>query len=59
MLVSLATLPLAVQLTKTEATATEPQILNGVLRKTAGLHLRFGLLLTLGLLAAAGIDRLA
>ena len=56
---SLATLPLAIRLANAEATATQPHQLNAVLRQTAGLHLRFGLLLTLGLLVAAGIDRLA
>jgi 1,4-dihydroxy-2-naphthoate octaprenyltransferase len=54
-----ATLPLAWRLAHVEATATDVAVLNGVLRKTAGLHLRFGTLLTLGLLLAAAIDRLA
>jgi 1,4-dihydroxy-2-naphthoate octaprenyltransferase len=53
------TLPIAARLVRTVAATAEPHVLNGVLRKTAGLHLRFGLLLTLGLLLAAGIDRLA
>jgi 1,4-dihydroxy-2-naphthoate polyprenyltransferase len=58
-LLTLATLPIATRLARIEATATEPRDLNLVLRKTAGLHLRVGLLLTLGLLIAAAIDRLA
>jgi 1,4-dihydroxy-2-naphthoate octaprenyltransferase len=58
-LAALATVPIAVRLARLEATATDPATLNLVLRKTAGLHLRVGLLLTGGLLAAAALDRLA
>ncbi len=52
-LVALVTLPTAAALTRALSTATDSRVLNAVLRGTAGLHLRFGLLLTLGILVAA------
>ncbi|MGH2532532.1 MAG: 1,4-dihydroxy-2-naphthoate octaprenyltransferase [Thermomicrobiales bacterium] len=53
-----ATLPTAARLVRAVLTATEPDELNRLLRKTAGLHLRFGALLSVGLLAATIVDRL-
>ena len=53
-----ATLPEAVALARHAHTATETLMLNHVLRRTAGLHLRFGSLLTLGLLTLAILDRI-
>lgn len=53
-----ATLPTAARLIQTVLTATEPADLNRLLRKTAGLHLRCGTLLALGLAAATVLDRL-
>jgi len=50
-------LPLAIRLIRLARRATEPQALNALLRQTAGLHLRFGLLLTLGLICSRFIDR--
>jgi 1,4-dihydroxy-2-naphthoate octaprenyltransferase len=50
-------LPTALALSRAVVAATTPQALNLCLRKTAGLHLRFGALLTLGLLIRAAIDR--
>lgn len=50
--------PAAVSLTRLAYAATAPSDLNRLLRKTAGLHLRFGALLTAGLLVRATIDRL-
>lgn len=58
-LATLITVPMAHRLARLEAAHTDPPTLNLVLRKTAGLHLRFGLLLTAGLLAAAALARLA
>jgi 1,4-dihydroxy-2-naphthoate octaprenyltransferase len=49
-LLSLLTLPLALSLVRRVAATQEPLALNGVLRQTAALHLRFGALLILGLL---------
>ena len=51
-------LPVATALVRAVFAATEPQTLNRILRKTAGLHARFGALLTLGLLVRAILDRL-
>lgn len=51
------TLPIAFQLSRTVASYDDPPTLNRALRKTAGLHLRFGTLLTGGLLVAAILDR--
>ena len=48
-LLSLLTLPLALSLVRRVAATQEPLALNGVLRQTAALHLRFGALLILGL----------
>ena len=53
-----ATIPMAFELSQIAVTATEALALNGLLRRTAGLHLRFGTLLTLGLLARAILDRI-
>jgi len=49
-LLTLLTLPTAVSLARVVATTDEGRALNVVLRKTAGLHLRFGALLILGVL---------
>ncbi len=53
-----ATIPLAARLCRNVASGSDAPALNRVLRATAGLHLRFGALLTLGLLIATVIDRL-
>lgn len=50
--------PTAVSLIRLVFSAAEGRQLNVALRKTAGLHLRFGILMTLGLLIRATIDRL-
>ena len=50
-------LPVAFALIRLAYGATGPADLNGLLRKTAGLHLRFGGLLTIGLITRAIIDR--
>ncbi len=49
-LLTLLSLPLAISLVCRVAATREPHALNGVLRQTAALHLRFGLLLIAGLL---------
>jgi 1,4-dihydroxy-2-naphthoate octaprenyltransferase len=49
-LLSILTLPLAVTLVRRVAATQEPLALNGVLRQTSALHLRFGALLIIGLL---------
>ena len=49
-LLTLLTLPTAVSLARIVATSVEVRALNMVLRKTAGLHLRFGALLIAGVL---------
>jgi 1,4-dihydroxy-2-naphthoate polyprenyltransferase len=57
-LITFATVPVAMRMTLlvfSQATALE---LNQLLRKTAGLHLRFGTMLTVGLLATTALDRL-
>jgi 1,4-dihydroxy-2-naphthoate octaprenyltransferase len=54
---TLTTAPLARALVRAVYREREPRALNGVLRRTAGLHLRFGLLLAGGLLLAALLDR--
>lgn len=51
------TLPTAVRLARLVFSAAEGRLLNVALRKTAGLHLRFGCLLTVGLVIHALIDR--
>jgi 1,4-dihydroxy-2-naphthoate octaprenyltransferase len=56
-LLSAVTLPTSLWLVQTVLTATEAATLNQLLRKTAGLHLRFGTLLTAGLLIGTMIDR--
>jgi hypothetical protein len=45
-------------LIRSERIALDPPALNGVLRRSAGLHLRFGLLFTAGLLIRTVIDRI-
>jgi 1,4-dihydroxy-2-naphthoate octaprenyltransferase len=50
--------PTAVSLIRLVFSAAEGRSLNVALRKTAGLHFRFGLLMTAGLLIRATIDRL-
>lgn len=57
-LVTLATGPVALRLIATFYREHDARALNAALRKTAGLHLRFGLLLTAGLLVAAVLDRI-
>jgi 1,4-dihydroxy-2-naphthoate octaprenyltransferase len=57
-LVTFLTLPVAWRLARLAATNRDTLVLNRLLRGTAGLHLRVGVLLTMGLLVAAGIDRL-
>lgn len=54
-----ATLPTSVALTRVAYGASEVMALNRLLRRTAGLHLRFGALLTGGLVVRAILDRLA
>ena len=49
-LLSLLTLPLALSLVRRVGATQEPLALNGVLRQTSALHLRFGALLIVGLL---------
>jgi 1,4-dihydroxy-2-naphthoate polyprenyltransferase len=51
------TLPVANRLIRTVASGPDMLAHNRVLRKTAGLHLRFGALVTLGLLTRALLDR--
>jgi 1,4-dihydroxy-2-naphthoate octaprenyltransferase len=51
------TLPNAAGLIRLARTAPDARSLNRLLRKTAGLHLQFGALLTLGLLVRFALDR--
>ena len=53
-----ATIPNAIRLVRLAYTAPDAASLNRLLRKTAGLHLQFGALLTLGLLTRATLDRI-
>jgi len=53
-----ATVPTAFELSRIAVAATDALALNLLLRRTAGLHLRFGSLLTLGLLARVILDRI-
>jgi 1,4-dihydroxy-2-naphthoate polyprenyltransferase len=55
---TLLTLPRAIALVRESFATEDVSRLNGVLRGTAALHGRFGLVWTLGLLAAIAIDRL-
>lgn len=57
-LVVVFTLPNALRLVRLARTAPDTPSLNRLLRKSAGLHLQFGGLLTAGLLARAALDRL-
>ena len=54
-----STLPRAVTLMRSLRAADDAPSLNRVLRQTAGLHLRFGSLMTAGIALGAVIDRLA
>ena len=56
LLLTVAALPVASRLISTMRSAAGQQELNAMLRKTAGLHLRFGSLLILGLLLRALLD---
>jgi 1,4-dihydroxy-2-naphthoate octaprenyltransferase len=58
-LLVIASLPSAIALVRIAYRATEPAALNRLLRRTAGLHLRFGALLTGGLVVRAIIDRIS
>jgi 1,4-dihydroxy-2-naphthoate octaprenyltransferase len=58
-LVTALTLPMAVALMRRVSVNTEPAALNPVLRKTAQLHVRFGLLLVSGWVIALLINQLA
>lgn len=51
------TIPNAFRLAQLARTAPDSAALNRLLRKTAGLHLQFGCLLTVGLLIRAALDR--
>ena len=55
----LATAPHALRLSGIVSRSTEPVELNRAVRLSAQLHFRFGLLLALGLLIRAALDRLA
>jgi 1,4-dihydroxy-2-naphthoate polyprenyltransferase len=57
-LLVVATAPTALRLGWLVLSAAEGRALNVLLRRTAGLHLRFGSLMTMGLVARAAIDRL-
>jgi len=56
--VVLVTAPRAFMLVRALARATSERALNAILRRTAGLHLAFGALLTIGLLTSALIRHL-
>ena len=55
-LVTMITLPLALQLVRMEMGARSARALNGVLAQTAGLHMVFGALLALGFAVAVWAD---
>jgi hypothetical protein len=57
LLLVVVSVPVALALIRLAYGATGTADLNRLLRKTAGLHLRFGGLLTLGLITRAIIDR--
>jgi 1,4-dihydroxy-2-naphthoate octaprenyltransferase len=57
-LIVVASLPLAITLVRLAYSATDVKVLNNLLRRTAGLHLRFGSLLILGLVVRAILDRI-
>ena len=56
--ISLLALPKALGLARSIPSAHTPHELNPYVRKSAGLHLQLGLLITLGYLIADGIGRL-
>ncbi|CAN5750889.1 1,4-dihydroxy-2-naphthoate polyprenyltransferase [soil metagenome] len=56
--IALVTIPTAASLARTVFSKTGPLVLNGVLRRTAGLHLRVGGLMTIALLFRASVDQL-
>jgi 1,4-dihydroxy-2-naphthoate octaprenyltransferase len=58
-LVTALTLPAAIALMRRVSVHTEPAALNPVLRKTAQLHTRFGMLLIAGWVIALFINLLA
>ena len=57
-LIVAGSLPAAIELTKLAYSAVDVSTLNQLLRRTAGLHFRFGGLLTLGLVIRATLDRI-
>jgi 1,4-dihydroxy-2-naphthoate octaprenyltransferase len=57
-LLVMVTIPTAIRLIALARTGAGAAERNGLLRKTAGLHLRFGSLLVAGLLIRAALDRL-
>jgi 1,4-dihydroxy-2-naphthoate octaprenyltransferase len=57
-LLVLVTVLTAIRLIELARTGADAASLNRLLRKTAGLHLRFGSLLVAGLLIRAALDRL-
>jgi 1,4-dihydroxy-2-naphthoate octaprenyltransferase len=58
-LITALTLPMALSLMRRVATDSEPVALNPVLRKTAQLHARFGMLLVAGWVIALFMSQLA
>lgn len=54
-LITLVTLPLALRITRIAASETEPRALQPVLRQTAMLHMRFGILFVIGWVAALSL----
>ncbi|MDQ3044032.1 MAG: 1,4-dihydroxy-2-naphthoate octaprenyltransferase [Chloroflexota bacterium] len=55
-LVTVVSLPVARRLARLALSSRDPEVLNRLLRGTAGLHLRVGALLSLGLLLTAAVD---
>jgi 1,4-dihydroxy-2-naphthoate octaprenyltransferase len=51
------TLPAAISLSQNALTATDVLQLNVLLRRTAGLHMRFGAFMTVGLVVGAVLER--
>ncbi|MBI1800742.1 MAG: 1,4-dihydroxy-2-naphthoate octaprenyltransferase [Chloroflexi bacterium] len=58
MLLTLLTLPIAINGAQQVATDSEPRKLNGVIRRTADLHARFGQLMIISLVLAMALGRL-